>query len=185
LRQAIWVLLAACDPATAGISDSSLNTSNPTDGTDKDTDNPSGVVWVDAEGTVVEEVVELPEGLAFEDEFGLYWALDPNGEGAAVFVNWPDTDPVREGYADAGCSEPRIIADQILAPRYVMRGAFDDPSFAAQDDAVPEQLTYVYERSAGNCVEILSPSEVLTYDDVIAATMPEVYWVPPLHPETL
>jgi hypothetical protein len=191
MKQAILVLLVGCGPATAGIPDSSmssLNTSSPSDGgpggTGTDTDNPSGVVWVDAEGTVVEEVVELPEGIAYEDEFGFFWALDPNGEGTGAFVPFPDAGYIDLDYVDTHCSE-RWVLGKILPPRYVMRGPGGGQSFAALDDAIPEDFERVYGQYGGDCREFFTSAQGLSFDDVADAQMPNVYWVPPLHAETL
>jgi hypothetical protein len=185
VKHAILVVLVGCEPPVAQIPEGSttslgqLSTEDPAP-----TDDPSGVVWVDAEGTVVEEVVELPEGLAFEDPDGFYWALDPNGAEEDALVPFPEAGYVRVQYVDAGCDEPRILGT-ILPPRYVMRGPAQGRSFVAQDDAVPQQYTEVYDMYAGQCSGIPSLMEGLTYDDVVEVVIPAVYWVPPLHPETL
>lgn len=179
-------LACGCGPATANLPEGASGSlgGDPSGDTDTDTDNPSGVVWVDADGQVVAEVVELPEGLAFEDEDGFYWYLDPSGEGANALLPFPEAGFVEVGYVDADCEEIRILGT-ILPPRYVMRGVAQGRSFVAQDSATAEEFTSTYTASGGDCHEHFGWAQGLTYDEVIEATIPDVYWTPPLHPETL
>lgn len=180
------VLASGCSSAVADIEDLASSTGSVEDSAALgDTDDPvSGVVWVDAEGTVVEEVVELPEGMAFEDERGFFWALDPAGVGTDAFVLFPDAGFVDVRYVNANCTEQAVLGD-ILPPRYAMRGAAGGRSFIAQDDAITEEYLYVYDRVDGDCRELLSPTLGLSFDDVEEVQIPDVYWVAPLHPETL
>lgn len=186
MKQAILVLVAGCGPGSADIADQDPRGHGSDDSSGPGpSDSEETVVWVDADGSVVEEVVELPEGLAFEDEAGFFWALDPNASGSAAFVTFPDAGYARVQYIDAQCTDERILADLVLPPRYVMRGPPDGRSFVAQDGAVPVDVAYIYEAYGDDCVGVLNPAQALTYDEVIEVTLPEADWTAPLHPETL
>lgn len=140
-----------------------------------------GLVWVDADGAVVEGVVALPEGLSFVDLDGNFWSLDPVASSDTAFG--PMTTISDRLYADPACTDRLLWRPP--PPRYVIDlGESGDNHFVvAPDDLAPSVLDTSYYNNGGSCEENQLTEPVLRVADLYDIALPVADWAPPLHPE--
>lgn len=183
MRLVSLLVFAACSSppgATSSIAEAGTPTvSDPT------TAASGGLLWVDAEGQVVDGVVVMPEGLALMDADGIVWRLAPESDDP---FSWLRTDqvPADMYYTDPACEGPWVDVRGQL-PRYAVP-VYNDPNWGGRslvidDDATP-QVSNVYKLSAeGNCNPWTDQVSGIAGDRFSEVTPPSVTWTPPLHPE--
>lgn len=177
---AVLVLICGCgageeDSSKSFPSDSSL------DGVVTVTTPGSGLVWVDAEGEVVDGVVELLGQIAYVDDDGHFWALDPWGAGEDAFGALAEFEVA---YADSGCTN-EVAHRNLPPPGFVMEGqSFTDYKgrwLVADPEDRKEAPLY---GTSGDGCEGSDPEPFVLISDLEEVAPPYAWWTPPLAPVT-
>jgi len=180
---AVVALVAGCDGAS------------PSSQLDQTSGDSAGIVWVDADGDEVPGIVQLDQ-LAYVDDAGDIWTLDPWGERPEeAFVAFTTPGIL---YASDDCSTDPWITNRIPAPRFVASiqlqgrragtsGTYAPPNlsgpfFVVPDDAQIDSQADAYWDGGGGCAfdGVLTGIPVNDLDEV---SRPRIDWLPPVHPE--
>lgn len=203
-----WIVgmaLAGCSEGTQGTdTPSRVDTGTPTG---EPADEPTGggvggagVVWVDANGEVVEGAAEVGGRLRYLDEDRWWWPLDPWGSGAEAFVPsglgdalalWGE-DVAELYFTDDACTEPAIYApDAVVGVAVILLdGSFiDSPVPAGFDRTIWVATGTEAERTldpvwySEGCVQAPGGVPVLSGAGLERIEPPQTWWTPPLRPE--
>jgi len=176
-RFASFALLVACSTPSQGPDDASRTTGTPTTPEPTAPGGLGGLVWVDAEGEVVEGAVTYDGRPGLVDSDGNIWALDPwSGEIGA----WPTVNtgtPLYEVYVDDRCQTAGYSISGMHPPLVVMQVA-DGPFVVVAPDAQPEEMATF----GGDACERQGDPVVVLASDTMAVIPPSPTWTAPLHP---
>jgi hypothetical protein len=153
----------------------------------------AGAVWVDAAGDEVPGVVQLGE-LAYVDDGGAIWTLDPWAESPEdAFGTWATSHLL---YTSNDCSEP--WSDPTIAlPRLVTEvdrvGESTGSSaglggelfgyYTANDAPEQQAIPNAYVKVGPECQLYDTSLRGYPLSQMRQVHLPDLSWVPPLHPE--
>lgn len=178
-----WVVLlgvAACQ--TGGDGADKATTENGT-GDPGTTPGPAGLVWVDADGEVIDRVAEIGGALRWQDDEGWWWKV-------VDYEPWfkPETDPVWTYATDAACENLVFTRVAEYPARVVLNchpGSVGDWYCARIGEIEPVTNQEGYPVDDGVCEPDADPiGAVVPLDDIVTfGVLPQPSWSPPLHPE--